>query len=93
MIEEADFQKIGNAAIDLCVFVEKLRLGEKHRKEADKLTHNILNLIRQTGKMKEKEPLAKGNKMSKKLKSPIAKRIEPIVEECGQLITYTWEER
>jgi hypothetical protein len=29
MIEEADFQKIGNAAIDLCVFVEKLRLGKK----------------------------------------------------------------
>lgn len=24
---------------------------------------------------------------------PIAKRIEPIVEECGQLITYTWEEK
>ena len=67
MIEEADFQKIGNAAIDLCVFVEKLRLGEKHRKEADKLTHNILNLIRQTGKIKE-EPLTKGNKMNKKLK-------------------------
>lgn len=43
MIEEADFQKIGNAAIDLCVFVEKLRLGEKHRAEADKLTHNVLN--------------------------------------------------
>lgn len=24
---------------------------------------------------------------------PITKRIEPTVEECGQLITYTWEER
>lgn len=24
---------------------------------------------------------------------PIAKRTEPIVEECGQLITYTWEEK
>lgn len=68
MIEEADFQKIGNAAIDLCVFVDKLRLGKKHREEANKLTHNILNLIKRTGKMKEKEPLAKGNKMSKKLK-------------------------
>lgn len=68
MIEEADFQKIGNAAIDLCVFVDKLRLGEKHRAEADKLTHNVLNLIKQTGKIEEKEPLTKGNKMSKKLK-------------------------
>lgn len=67
MIEEADFQKVGNAAIDLCVFVEKLRLGEKHREEANKLTHNILNLIKQTEKIKE-EPLTKGNKMSKKLK-------------------------
>lgn len=67
MIEEADFQKIGNAAIDLCVFVEKLRLGEKHRAEADKLTHNVLNLIKKTEKIKE-EPLTKGNKMSKKLK-------------------------
>lgn len=68
MIEEADFQKIGNAAIDLCVFVEKLCLGEKHREEADKLTHNILNLIKRTGKIEEKEPLTKGRKMSKKLK-------------------------
>lgn len=68
MIEEADFQKIGNAAIDLCVFVEKLRLGEEHREEANKLTHNVLNLIKQTGKMEEKEPLTKGNKMRKKLK-------------------------
>lgn len=67
MIDEADFQKIGNAAIDLCVFVDKLRLGEKHREEANKLTHNVLNLIKQTGKIKE-EPLTKGNKMSKKLK-------------------------
>lgn len=25
--------------------------------------------------------------------SPIAKSIEPTVEECGQLITYTWEEK
>lgn len=65
MIEEADFQKIGNAAIDLCVFVEKLRLGEKHREEADKLTHNVLNLIKQTGKIEDKEPLTKGNKMKK----------------------------
>lgn len=24
---------------------------------------------------------------------PIAKRIEPTVEECGQLVTYTWEEK
>lgn len=24
---------------------------------------------------------------------PIAKRTEPTVEECGQLITYTWEEK
>lgn len=54
MIEEADFQKIGNAAIDLCVFVEKLRLGDKHREEADKLTHNVLNLIKQTGKIEDK---------------------------------------
>lgn len=67
MIDEADFQKIGNAAIDLCVFVDKLRLGEKHREEANKLTHNVLNLIKQTGKIKE-EPLTKGNKMKKKLK-------------------------
>lgn len=67
MIQEADFQKIGNAAIDLCVFVEKLRLGNKHREEADKLTHNVLNLIKQTEKIKE-EPLTKGNKMNKKLK-------------------------
>lgn len=67
MIEEADFQKIGNAAIDLCVFVEKLRLGKKHREEANKLTHNVLNLIKQTEKIKE-EPLTKGRKMSKKLK-------------------------
>ena len=67
MIEEADFQKIGNATIDLCVFVDKLRLGDKHREEADKLTHNVLNLIKQTEKIKE-EPLTKGNKMSKKLK-------------------------
>ena len=67
MIDEADFQKIGNAAIDLCVFVEKLRLGKKHREEANKLTHNVLNLIKQTGKIKE-EPLTKGNKMRKKLK-------------------------
>lgn len=65
MIEEADFQKIGNAAIDLCVFVEKLRLEEKHREEADKLTHNVLNLIKRTGKMEEKEPLTQGNKMKK----------------------------
>lgn len=64
MIEEADFQKIGNAAIDLCVFVEKLRLGKKHREEANKLTHNVLNLIKQTGKIKE-EPLTKGKKMKK----------------------------
>lgn len=67
MIEEADFQKIGNAAIDLCVFVDKLRLDKKHREEANKLTHNVLNLIKQTGKIKE-EPLTKGNKMRKKLK-------------------------
>lgn len=67
MIEEADFQEIGNAAIDLCAFVDKLRLGEKHREEADKLTHNVLNLIKQTEKIKE-EPLTKGNKMKKKLK-------------------------
>ena len=65
MIEEADFQKIGNAAIDLCVFVDKLRLGEKHREEADKLTHNILNLIKRTEKIEDKEPLTKGNKMKK----------------------------
>lgn len=65
MIEEADFQKIGNAAIDLCVFVEKLRLEEKHREEADKLTHNVLNLIKRTGKIEEKEPLTKGSKMKK----------------------------
>ena len=64
MIEETDFQKVGNAAIDLCVFVDKLRLGEKHREEANKLTHNILNLIKQTEKIKE-EPLTKGNKMKK----------------------------
>lgn len=64
MIEEADFQKIGNAAIDLCVFVDKLRLGTKHREEADKLTHNVLNLIKQTEKIKE-EPLTKGSKMKK----------------------------
>ena len=68
MIEEADFQKIGNAASDLCVFVDKLRLGEKHREEADKLTRNVLNLINRTGKIEEKEPLTKGNKMKKKLK-------------------------
>lgn len=68
MIDEADFQEIGNAAIDLCVFVDKLRLGEKHREEANKLTHNVLNLIKRTGKIEEKEPLTKGNKMSKKLK-------------------------
>lgn len=68
MIEEADFQKVGNAAIDLCVFVDKLRLGEKHREEADKLTHNILNSIKRTGEIEKKEPLTKGNKMSKKLK-------------------------
>ena len=68
MIEEADVQKVGNAAIDLCVFVEKLRLGEKHREEADKLTHNVLNLIKRTGKIEDKEPLTKENKMSKKLK-------------------------
>lgn len=66
MIEEADFQKIGNAAIDLCVFVEKLRLGKKHREEANKLTHNVLNLIKQTEKIKE-EPLTKG-KIMKRLK-------------------------
>ncbi len=24
---------------------------------------------------------------------PIAKRTEPTIEECGQLITYTWEEK
>ena len=24
---------------------------------------------------------------------PISKRIEPTVEECGQLVTYTWEEK
>lgn len=24
---------------------------------------------------------------------PIAKRTEPIVEECGQVVTYTWEEK
>ena len=24
---------------------------------------------------------------------PIAKRIEPKIEECGQLVTYTWEEK
>lgn len=65
MIDEADFQKIGNAAIDLCVFVEKLRLGEKHKEEANKLTHSILNLIKQTGKIEEKEPLTKGSKMKK----------------------------
>lgn len=65
MIEEADFQKIGNAVIDLCVFVEKLRLSEKHREEANKLTHNVLNLIKQTGKIEDKEPLTKGNKMKK----------------------------
>lgn len=64
MIEEADFQKIGNAAIDLCVFVEKLRLGKKHREEANKLTHNVLNLIKQTEKIKE-EPLTKRKKMKK----------------------------
>lgn len=68
MIEEADFQEIGNAAIDLCAFVDKLRLGEKHREEADKLTHNVLNLIKQTGKIEEKEPLTKETNMSKKLK-------------------------
>lgn len=68
MIDEADFQKIGNAAIDLCVFVERLRLGEKHREEADKLTHNVLNLIKQTGKIEDKEPLTKETKMNKKLK-------------------------
>ena len=68
MIEEADFQKIGNATIDLCVFVDKLRLGKKHRAEANKLTHNVLNLIKQTGEIEEKEPLTKGNKMRKKLK-------------------------
>lgn len=67
MIEEADFQKIGNAAIDLCVFVEKLRLGDKYREEANKLTHNVLELIKTTKKIK-KESLTKGNKMSKKLK-------------------------
>lgn len=50
--------------IDLCVFVEKLRLGKKHREEANKLTHNVLNLIKQTGKIKE-EPLTKGKKMKK----------------------------
>lgn len=65
MIEEADFQEIGNAAIDLCVFVDKLRLGKKHREEANKLTHNVLNLIKRTGKIEEKEPLTKGNKMKK----------------------------
>lgn len=53
MIEEAGFQKIGNAAIDLCVFVDKLRLGEKHKAEADKLARNILNLIKQTEKLKK----------------------------------------
>ena len=67
MIEEADFQKTGNAAIDLCVFVEKLCLGKKHREEANKLTHNVLNLIKQTGKIKE-EPLTKGNEIKKKLR-------------------------
>ena len=55
MIEEADFQKIGNAAIDLCVFVDKLPLGGKHRAEADKLTHNVLNLMERTGKIEDKE--------------------------------------
>ncbi len=59
MIDEADFQKIGNAAIDLCVFVEKLRLGNKHREEADKLTHNVLNLIKQTEKIKERNKMRK----------------------------------
>ena len=44
--------------------MEKLRLGKKHREEANKLTHNVLNLIKQTGKIKE-EPLTKGNKMKK----------------------------
>lgn len=75
MIEEADFQKIGNAAIDLCVFVEKLRLGNKHKEEADKLTHNVLNLIKQTEKIKE-EPLTKGNKMGKKLKIQMSKKLK-----------------
>lgn len=40
--------------------------------EADKLTHNVLNLIKQTEKIKE-EPLTKGNKMTKKLKIRFAK--------------------
>lgn len=44
MIEEADFQEIGNAAIDLCAFVDKLRLGEKHRAEADRLRGEIKEL-------------------------------------------------
>lgn len=70
MIEEADFQKVGNAAIDLCVFVEKLRLGKKHREEANKLTHNVLNLIKQTGKIKE-EPLTKGRKNEQETKNTI----------------------
>lgn len=24
---------------------------------------------------------------------PIAKRIEPTIEECGNVVTYTWEEK
>lgn len=86
MIEEADFQKIGNAAIDLCVFVEKLRLGKKHREEANKLTHNVLNLIKQTEKIKE-ESLTKGRKMSKKLKiqfwKPEGALVMQIIEQEG----------
>ena len=46
MIEEANFQKMANMAIDLCLFVDKLRLRKKHREQADKLTGNLLNSIK-----------------------------------------------
>ena len=34
-----------------------------------------------------------GNWNSWDIARPIAKRTEPTIEECGQLITYTWEEK
>ena len=63
MTDEASFNKIGNAALDLCLFINKLRLKTEHNKQANKLVHNLLNAVATAKKIKS--PRKNAGKMNK----------------------------
>ena len=63
MTDEASLKKIGNAALELCTFTDKLRLKPEHRTQASKLVYNLLNAVATARKIKSpRKSAGKNNK-------------------------------